>query len=87
MWLEFFRFDLRYHLRQPLFWIAAAVLAALGFITASSASMRVGGSIGNLHLNAPVVIANQLGFLSLIAMFLVAVFIAGAILRDSDAGK
>ena len=86
MWLEFFRFDLRYHLRQPLFWIAAAVLAALGFITASSASMRVGGSIGNLHLNAPVVIANQLGFLSLIAMFLVAVFIAGAILRDSDAG-
>ena len=31
-------------------------------------------------------VANQLGVLSMIAMFLVAVFIAGAVLRDSDAG-
>ena len=86
MWQEFFRFDLRYQLRQPLLWIAAAALALPGFLTASSASFRVGGAIGNVHLNAPVVVANQLGFLSLIAMFLVTAFIAGAILRDSETG-
>jgi ABC-2 type transport system permease protein len=86
MWQEFFRFDLRYQLRQPLLWIAGAALALAGFLTASSDSFRVGGAIGNVHLNAPVVIANQLGFLSLIAMFLVTALIAGAILRDSDTG-
>jgi ABC-type transport system involved in multi-copper enzyme maturation permease subunit len=86
MWQEFFRFDLRYQLRQPLLWIVAATLAALAFISAGSDSARIGGAIGNVHLNAPVVIANQLGYLSLIAMFMVTVFIAGAILRDGEAG-
>jgi ABC-2 type transport system permease protein len=86
MWQEFFRFDLRYQLRQPLLWIVAAALAAIAFLSAGSDAVRIGGAIGNVHLNAPTVIANQLGILSLIAMFMVTVFIAGAILRDGEAG-
>lgn len=86
MWQEFFRFDLRYQLRQPLLWIVAIVLAALAFVSAGSDAVRIGGAIGNAHLNAPVVIARQLGYLSLIAMFVVTVFVAGAILRDDAAG-
>ncbi|GJJ05532.1 hypothetical protein RugamoR64_60700 [Duganella rhizosphaerae] len=86
MWQEFFRFDLRYQLRQPVLWVLTLPLMAAAFLTAGSSSFRLGGGIGNVHLNAPVVIANQLGVLSMIAMFLVAVFIAGAVLRDSDAG-
>jgi len=86
MWQEFFRFDLRYQLRQPLLWIVAVALAAIAFLSAGSDAVRIGGAIGNVHLNAPVVIANQLGILSLIAMFMVTVFIAGAILRDGEAG-
>jgi len=86
MWQEFFRFDLRYQLRQPLLWIVAVALAAIAFLSAGSDAVRIGGAIGNVHLNAPTVIASQLGILSLIAMFMVTVFIAGAILRDGDAG-
>jgi ABC-type transport system involved in multi-copper enzyme maturation permease subunit len=86
MWQEFFRFDLRYQLRQPLLWIIAVAMAAIAFGSASSDALRIGGAIGNIHMNAPVVIANQLGVLSMVAMFLVTVFIAGAVLRDTEAG-
>ncbi|UXI69035.1 ABC transporter permease/M1 family aminopeptidase [Tahibacter amnicola] len=86
MWTEFFRFDLRYHLRQPLLWVMAIALMAIAFTSAGSDAMRVGGAIGNVLLNAPVVIARQLSVLSIISMFLVVVFIAGAVLRDSEVG-
>ncbi|MDI3290651.1 M1 family aminopeptidase [Polyangium sp. 15x6] len=86
MWKSFFAFDLRYHLRQPLLWISTLPLVLISFLSASSDSFRIGGAIGNAHMNAPVVIVNQLGVLSIIAMFLVTVFLAGAILRDSEVG-
>ncbi|MES2128911.1 MAG: M1 family aminopeptidase [Pseudomonadota bacterium] len=86
MWQEFFKFDLRYQLRQPLLWVITLPLVIIAFLTASNDSFRIGGSIGNIHMNAPVVIANQLSVLSIIAMFLVAVFIAGAVLRDTEVG-
>jgi ABC-2 type transport system permease protein len=89
MWSEFFRFDLRYQLRQPMLWLATIALAGMAFASAGSTSFRIGagpGGIGNVHLNAPVVIANQLGVLSMISMLLVTVFIAGAVLRDSETG-
>ena len=86
MWQEFFRFDLRYQLRQPLLWLTALALSAMAFMSASNDSFRIGGGIGNVHMNAPVVIANQLSILSIIAMFLVTVFIAGAVLRDREVG-
>lgn len=86
MWQEFFKFDLKFQLRQPLLWITTVALVLMGFMTASNDAFRIGGSIGNIHMNAPVVIANQLGVFSIVAMFLVTVFIAGAILRDNEVG-
>jgi ABC-type transport system involved in multi-copper enzyme maturation permease subunit len=89
MWQEFFRFDLRYQLRQPMLWLVTIVLAAMAFASAGSTSFTIGAGpsgIGNVHLNAPVVIANQLGVLSMISMLLVTVFIAGAVLRDGETG-
>ncbi len=86
MWQEFFKFDLRFQLRQPLLWITTAALLLIAFLTAGSDGFRIGGSIGNIQLNAPSVIARQMGVLSIIAMFLVTAFIAGAILRDNEVG-
>ncbi|HYE38991.1 MAG TPA: hypothetical protein VEB23_03615, partial [Ramlibacter sp.] len=86
MWQEFFRFDLRHQLRQPLLWVVSLALVLIAFLTASSDSFVIGGAIGNMHLNAPVVIARQLSVLTLMAMFLVTVFIAGALLRDNEVG-
>ncbi len=86
MWFEFFKFDLRYQLRQPLLWVSALVLAAMAFGASSTDAIQVGGSIGNINRNAPVVIAQMLGSFSIISMFIVTIFIAGTVLRDSDIG-
>lgn len=86
MWKSFFAFDLRYHLRQPLLWLSAFPLVLLAFMSAGSDTARIGGAIGNAHLNAPVVIVNQIGVLSIMALFLVTFFVAGALLRDNEAG-
>jgi ABC-type transport system involved in multi-copper enzyme maturation permease subunit len=88
MWTEFFRFDLRYQLRQPLLWLITLALAAMAFAAAGNPSVQIGGAgaAGNVHLNAPSVIASQLGVLSMLSMLLVTVFIAGAVLRDSETG-
>lgn len=85
MWTEFFRFDLRYQLRQPLLWIVTLPLLLIAFLTAGT-SVRIGGPIGNAFLNAPSVIAHQMGVLSMISLLLVTALVAGAVLRDSDSG-
>jgi ABC-2 type transport system permease protein len=83
---EFFRFELGTQLRQPLLWVCALVFGALAFGATTTDAITVGGSIGNVNRNAPVVVAQLLGAFSLMSMFVVAIFIAGAVLRDSDVG-
>ncbi|MES2320273.1 MAG: M1 family aminopeptidase [Pseudomonadota bacterium] len=86
MWREFFKFDLDYQLRQPLLWVCALLMALLAFGATTSDAVQVGGAIGNINRNAPVVIAKLLGSFSLLSMFIVTIFIAGAVLRDSEIG-
>ena len=83
---EFFKFDLEYQLRQPLLWVCALVLGLLAFGATSSDAVQVGGAIGNVNRNAPVVVINLLGAFSIVSMFIVTIFIAGAVLRDSEVG-
>ncbi|MBR7747634.1 ABC transporter permease/M1 family aminopeptidase [Undibacterium baiyunense] len=86
MWLEFFKFDLRFQLRQPLLWVIALIFGALAFGAASSDAITVGGAVGNVNRNAPTVIAQFLGVFSVLSMFVVTIFIAGAVLRDAEIG-
>ncbi len=86
MILELFRFELRQQLRSPLLWLFAAIYGALAFALASSDAVRMGGAIGNVDRNAPVVIALLLGQFSMIGLFAVMVFVAGALLRDFEQG-
>jgi ABC-type transport system involved in multi-copper enzyme maturation permease subunit len=86
MFSEIFRFELRQQLKSPLFWMIAFAFAALAFAAAGSDSVRIGGGIGNTHRNAPFVVLQMLTFFSVLGMFLITVFVAGAALRDFDAG-
>lgn len=86
MWFEFFKFDLRFQLKQPLLWVIALIFGALAFGAASSDAIMVGGAVGNVNRNAPTVIAQFLGVFSVLSMFVVTIFIAGAVLRDSEIG-
>ncbi|WP_332862176.1 M1 family aminopeptidase [Janthinobacterium svalbardensis] len=86
MWKEFFKFDLVYQLKQPLLWVFAIILALLAFGASSSDSIQIGGAIGNINRNAPTVVAQLLTMFSLLSMLLITIFIAGAVLRDSEVG-
>ena len=83
---EFFKFELGIQLRQPLLWVCALLFGALAFGATTTDAITVGGSIGNVNRNAPVVVAQLLGVFSLMSMFVVTIFIAGSVLRDSEVG-
>ncbi|MDE2270704.1 MAG: ABC transporter permease subunit, partial [Xanthomonadaceae bacterium] len=82
MFGEIFRFELRQQLRSPLFWLIAVALAGLAFAVACSDSVTIGGGIGNVHRNAPMVVVGMLGAFSVIGLILIPIFVAGAALRD-----
>jgi ABC-2 type transport system permease protein len=86
MWREFFKFDVDYQLRQPLLWVCAVLLALMAFGATTTDAVQVGGAIGNINRNAPVVVVKLLGAFTLLSMFIVTIFIAGAVLRDTDIG-
>src|SRR5471032_2030748 len=86
MLLEFFKFDLRYQLRQPLLWLTGLILGLMAFGATTSDSVQIGGAIGNVHRNAPVVVAQMMGSFTVLSMFIVTIFIAGAVLRDNEVG-
>ncbi|HEY0061556.1 MAG TPA: M1 family aminopeptidase [Telluria sp.] len=86
MWREFFKFDLAFQLRQPLLWVCAVVMALMAFGATTSDAVQVGGAIGNVHRNAPLVVARLLSSFSVLSMLIVTMFIAGAVLRDHEVG-
>jgi ABC-2 type transport system permease protein len=86
MFREIFGFELRQQLKSPLFWMIALAFAALAFGAATSDSVQIGGGVGNTHRNAPLVVLQWLIVFTLIGMFLITVFVAGAALRDFEAG-
>jgi ABC-2 type transport system permease protein len=84
MFKEIFSFELRQQLKSPLFWMITSAFAALAFAVAVSDRVQIGGGIGNTHRNAPFVITQWLIAFTLLGMFLITVFVAGAALRDFD---
>ena len=58
----------------------------MAYFATSSDAVQLGGALGNIHRNAPVVIVRFLGLFSILAIFMVTIFIAGAVLRDTEIG-
>ena len=75
MTLAFLRFELREQLRSPLLWLLAALFALLAFGAASSDAVQIGGGIGNVHRNAPSVIATFMTSFTLIGLLVVTLFV------------
>ena len=83
---EVFRFELRYQLRQPVFWIAAALFFLMTFLAVTTDAVVIGGSIGNVNRNAPFVILQMLLVMSLLGVFFTTAFVANPVLRDYESG-
>lgn len=83
---EFFRFELRQQLRSPLLWLLGLLFAAFALGAASTDVIILGGSVGNVHRNAPMIVVQFMGIFTLIGMLFTAMSINGALLRDFEQG-
>ena len=79
------RFELRYQLRNPVFWVAAAIFFLLGFGLAASQNVSIGTTTA-VHKNAPYAIAIATAVLTLFYLFVITAFVANAIVRDDTSG-
>lgn len=85
MTLDVARFEFRYQLRNPVFWVALFLFFLLGF--GLTASENVGfGSPGTVHENSPYTIAMVLALFGIFYQFVTISFVANAIVRDEATG-
>ena len=79
-------FELRYQLRQPVFWVAAAFFFLIVFGSMTVDNIQVGGGGGGVHKNAPTAIAMTHLVMSIFFIFVTAALVANVIVRDDETG-
>ena len=84
MLLSVARFELRYQLRSPAFWVTFLIFFLMAFAAAASDNLSIGGKGGNVLVNAPFVIAQTTMIMSVFSLFVVAAFVANAVVRDDE---
>jgi ABC-2 type transport system permease protein len=78
-------FEIRYQFRQPLFWCAFFLLGLMTFGAITSDGVQIGGGIGSVFRNAPIVILTLMGFMSLLGgLFFGTAFVATSVHRDFE---
>ena len=75
MFLKIAGFELRYQMRNPVFWVAAILFGLMAFGATTSDQIQI-GSGGNVHKNAPYAIAQTYLIFSLFYMFVSTAFVA-----------
>ena len=78
-------FELRYQLKNPVFWVSVAIFFLLGFGLTASENVSI-GTPGSVHENSPYAIANAMALLALFYLFVITSFVANAVLRDDSTG-
>jgi aminopeptidase N len=79
------RFELRYQLRNPVFWVVCVLFFLITFGAMTVDQIQI-GSGGNVKKNAPFAIAQVHQILSLFFMFVTTAFVANVIVRDDESG-
>jgi ABC-2 type transport system permease protein len=80
------RFELAYWFRRPLTWLFFAVFFLMAFFaTASDAVLNVGAR-GQIHRNAPFILARTMGILTAIGQVITTAVAGTAVLRDVQVG-
>ena len=79
-------FEFRYQLRQPAFWVIAILFALLGFGTIAAGENISLGGVGNVHKNAPYVLAQWHVAFANFFMLATAAIVANVVVRDSQTG-
>jgi len=85
MFAKIAAFELRYDLRQPLFWIVFGIffLFMFGLVSVDQITVGLGP---NDNKNGPYAIANYFGLCAAFFMFVTTAFVANIIVRDEETG-
>ena len=78
-------FELRYQLKNPVFWVVAVLFFLLTFGAVTVDEIQI-GSGGNVKVNSPAAIAQIHLILSLFFMFVTTAFVANVVVRDDESG-
>ena len=78
-------FELRYHLRAPLFYVGFVIFFLLSFGSVVIDEIRIGGR-GNVNYNSPYAILQTLAIMNVFGIFIVTAFVASAVIRDDETG-
>lgn len=79
-------FELRYQLKNPVFWVAAGLFFLFSYGFAASDQIQIGGSGGNTRENGPYSLAQAQLIFSIFYMFVTTAFVANVVVRDDDTG-
>ncbi|MEO8033282.1 MAG: ABC transporter permease subunit, partial [Acidobacteriota bacterium] len=86
MFKELYTFEIRYLLKQPLFYILFTLFFFITFGATTSDAVSLGGALGNVHRNAPYVIMQFLAVMSVFGVLSTTAYVAGSIHRDIEFG-
>ena len=78
-------FELRYQLRQPVFWVTTIVFFLMTFGATVSDQIHIGDS-SFVHKNSPYVISEIAVIWTVFFMFVTTAFVANVIVRDEETG-
>jgi ABC-2 type transport system permease protein len=85
MFAQIAAFELRYQLRNPVFWVVSVLFFLLTFGATTIEQISI-GSGGNVNVNSPFAIAQIQLILSIFFMFVTTAFVANVIVRDDESG-
>ena len=85
MFAQIAAFELRYQLRQPIFWITGLVFFLLVFAAVAVDVISI-GSGGNVHKNSPRAMGEIMLTMTVFFMFASTAFVSNVIVRDDETG-
>ncbi len=85
MW-KFISHEINYWLKTPMIWIFMFINALFVFGAVASENVQIGGSIGNIHKNAPFVIESFYATMSIISLLMTTAFMNATANRDFQYG-
>ncbi len=74
-------FEIRYQLRNPVFWVSVAIFLLLGFGLAASENVSFGAP-GAVHENSPYTLTIAMALFATFYLFVITSFVANAVVRD-----
>ena len=78
-------FELRYQLKNPVFWVSVLIFFLIGFGLSASDNVSI-GTPGAVHENSPYAVTYLMSLMGTFYLFVITSFVANAVVRDDVTG-